>query len=340
MPDAASRDKAKAARNVGRTQALRSPMDPTFAEQPILNDPVALAELARTVRDTGYQFVTPTPASHARVNGRPGGAWAADLRDVFGWSRPFRAGTVPPAVQDAMARAGVLAACNDGFRSLVRLSCLDGAVFLHSAYPTEAANAVFFGPDTYRFAQAILAAVDRPVMRAVDIGCGAGPGAILIARAHPSAEVFAVDINDAALCLTRANAAVAGVAVHAVHSDLLTAVPGSFDLIVSNPPYLVDPAARAYRHGGGDLGADLSLAILDAGISRLAPGGTLILYSGAAIVAGADPLRNAAAARLSSSGLSWSYREMDPDVFGEELEGGAYAQADRIAAVVLTVHKN
>ncbi len=308
---------------------------PTPPHQPVAD----LADLARAVQATGYAFVTPTPASHARVNARPGAEWAATLRDVFGWSRPFRTGTVSPGIHALMARAGVLAPHGDGWRSLVRLSCLDGLLFMHSAYPTEAADAVFFGPDTYRFAQAILAVRGRPVARAVDIGCGAGPGAILIARDHPQAAVFAVDINDAALRLTEANAAVAGVAVQAVHSDLLSALPGEFDLIVSNPPYLVDPGERAYRHGGGDLGAGLSLAILDAGIGRLAPGGMLLLYTGAAIMDGADPLRKAAEGRLASSGLSWTYREMDPDVFGEELEGGAYASADRIAAVVLTVSR-
>ena len=239
-------------------------------------DTTALVDLARAVQATGYEFVTPTPATHARVNARPGSDWARNLRDVFGWSRPFRDGLLP----------------------------------------------------------------DRAVVRAVDIGCGAGPGAILIARDHPLANVFAVDINDGALALTRANAVLAGVKVEALHSDLLSALPGSFDLIVANPPYLVDPAARAYRHGGGEWGGALSLAILDAAIDRLAPGGTLLLYTGAAIVDGEDPLRTAAATRLAGSGLIWSYREVDPDVFGEELDGGAYATADRIAAVVLTARKS
>ena len=302
-------------------------------------DTNALVDLARLVQGTGYRFVTPTPATHARVNARAGSEWASDLRDVFGWSRPFRTGTLPQPIVDAMAAAGVLVPEADGWRSLVRLSSLDGLLFLHSAYPTVEADAVFFGPDTYRFAQAIGGVMDHAVGRAVDIGCGAGPGAVLIARGHPAASVFAVDINDGALALTRANAALAGVAVEAVHSDLLSAVSGSFDLIVANPPYLVDPAARAYRHGGGEWGGALSLAILDTAIDRLAPGGTLLLYTGAAIVAGEDPLRSAAATRLSNSGLVWSYREVDPDVFGEELDGGAYATADRIAAVVLTVRK-
>lgn len=295
-----------------------------------------LAAFAQAVLGGGYRFVTPTPATHARVVARPGRAWARDLRDVFGWSLPFRAEVVPPGVLQAMREADALAPHEDGWRATLRLSTLDGLGFLHSAYPTVQADAVFFGPDTYRFAAAIEGVLGRPVRRAVDIGCGAGPGAVLVARAHPEAEVLAVDINDAALRLTRANAALAGVAVQAVHSDLLEGAPGAFDLIVANPPYMADPAGRAYRDGGGELGASLSLKILGTAIERLAPGGTLLLYTGAAMVDGADPFHDAADGMLAGTGLDWAYREMDPDVFGEELETGAYAGAERIAAVVLT----
>ena len=300
-----------------------------------------LLELARAVQSTGYAFTTPTPATHARVNARLGSACAQDLAGVFGWSRPFHEGVVSPGILALMGEAGVLISGDTGLRSAVRLSSLDGLLFVHSAYPTTAADSVFFGPDTYRFARAILAQLDRgiPVRRAVDIGCGAGPGAILAARAYPDAEVLAVDINPAALRMTRVNAALAGVRVAAVNSDLLSVVPGPFDLIVSNPPYLVDPDARAYRHGGGPLGAGLSLAILDAALGRLAPGGTLLLYTGAAIVNRTDPVKMAAIAHIGGSGASWTYEELDPDVFGEELSGGAYTAADRIAAVALTVKK-
>ena len=300
----------------------------------------ALTALLRAVQATGYRFVTPTPETHARVNRRAGCAWATDLRGVFGWSRPFRAGVLPREIMAAAEAAGVLEAVEGGYRSLVRISSLDGLSFLHSAYPTVAADSVFFGPDTYRFANAIEAGMaGRLVRRAVDIGCGAGPGAVLVARGHPGAEVFAVDINARALRFTRANAEVAGVGVRAVESDLLSGVAGVFDLVVANPPYMADPGCRAYRDGGGALGAGLSLAIVDAAVERLAPGGMLLLYTGAAVVNGDDPFRNAAALRLAGSGLDWRYRELDPDVFGEELEGGAYAEADRIAAVLLTVQK-
>ncbi len=301
----------------------------------------ALLALARAVRATGYAFTTPTPATHARVNARPGTETALTLRDVFGWSRSFDAGVVGPDILELMRSAGVLLTAETGMRSAIRLSSLDGLLFLHSAFPTTASDAVFFGPDTYRFARAVLAHLKdgRSVRRAVDIGCGGGAGAILVARAHPEAEVVAVDINPAALLLTEANAALAGVRVSAVESNLLSSAPGSFDLIVSNPPYLVDPGERAYRHGGGPLGAGLSLAILDTALERLAPGGTLLLYTGAAIVNGEDPFKHAVAARLAGSGFGWTYEEIDPDVFGEELERGAYTGADRIAAVLLTVTK-
>jgi SAM-dependent methyltransferase len=300
-----------------------------------------LLQMARAVQATGYAFTTPTPATHARVNARPSSAWAQDLAGVFGWSRPFREDVVPAEILGLMQEAEVLHIGDVGLRSAVRLSSLNDLLFVHSAYPTTAADSVFFGPDTYRFARAILAHLKGgvPVRRAVDVGCGAGPGATLLARAHPGAEVLAVDINPSALRMTRVNAALAGVQVAAVDSNLLSAIPGSFDLIVSNPPYLVDPDARAYRHGGGPLGAGLSLAILNAALERLAPGGTLLLYTGAAIVNGTDPLKMAAIAQIGGSGASWTYEELDPDVFGEELGGGAYAAADRIAAVVLTVKK-
>ncbi len=307
-----------------------------------LNDLDAkLLELARAVQDTGYTFTTPTPATHARVNARASSAWAQDLAGVFGWSRPFREGLLPPGILALMREAGVLVSGDGGLRSTIRLSSLDGLLFVHSAYPTTAADSVFFGPDTYRFARAILAQLEQggPVRRAVDIGCGAGPGAILVARTRPDAEVLAVDINASALRMTRVNAVLAGAQAAAVNSNLLSDVAGSFDLIVANPPYLIDPGARAYRHGGGPLGAGLSLAILNTALERLSPGGTLLLYTGAAIVNGTDPFKMAALAQIGGSGASWTYEELDPDVFGEELDGGAYAAADRIAAVVLTIKK-
>jgi hypothetical protein len=61
------------------------------------------------------------------------------------------------------------------------------------------------------------------------------------------------------------------------------------------------------------------------------------LYTGAPVVKGRDIFLHGVEQRLSKSALSWSYRELDPDVFGEEIGVGAYTRVERIAAVGLTV---
>lgn len=303
----------------------------------------ALLRLATALKNCGYRFTAVTPATHARVNSRAGNRWATDIEGVFGWSRPFRADLLPQPLFGLMGAAGVASRHGDGWRSLVRMSTLRGELFVHSAYPTADTDAVFFGPDTYRFTSALadhLALRNDPVRRVVDIGCGAGPGAIVVALARPDAEVIAVDINEAALRLAAINARLAFTSnVVPCHSNLLAAVGGEFDLIVANPPYLLDPTERAYRHGGGGLGEGLSLAIVDVAMERLAPGGTLLLYTGAAIVGGVDYFCAAIRARLDRVDMDWDYREIDPDVFGEELLEPAYAETDRIAAVLFTMTK-
>lgn len=298
----------------------------------------ALMELGIALQALGYRFVTPTPATIERVTARPAKARAQTLHDVFGWNRPFAADLLPPALHATMARAGIVRQHADGLRSALRVSSIGEQLFFHSSYPTDDKDAVFFGPDTYRFVRAVQAGLDAlatPPARCIDIGCGAGAGAALLAQLLPQAHVIGSDINERALALTRVNAALAGVQVLAMRSDLLADVPGQFDLIIANPPYLVDDSERSYRHGGGELGSGLSLAIVDAAIERLAPGGTLMLYTASAIVGGRDALREAAGARLQRAGLDWHYEEIDPDVFGEELLRPAYAQVDRLAAVCL-----
>jgi SAM-dependent methyltransferase len=300
-----------------------------------------LLELARTVEKTDYCFTTITPESHRRVNARHGNDEALDLRDVFGWSRRFDPAILPEGLFALMQAAGAVVADGERWRSCVRLSTIGDLLFVHSAFPTEAGDAVFFGPDTYRFVAAMrqeIACGTLPLWRrAVDLGCGSGAAGIVLARDNPEGSVVLTDINPAALRFAAINAALAKVANVAVHqANLLDGVDGELDLVVANPPYLLDPAKRLYRHGGGARGEGLSLAIVDAALARLTPGGTLLLYTGTAIVGGLDPFREAVAVRLAGSGHSWRYREIDPDVFGEEL---AHSDADRIAAVFLTLKK-
>lgn len=84
----------------------------------------------------------------------------------------------------------------------------------------------------------------------------------------------------------------------------------------------------------------LSLAIVDTARQRLAPGGTLVLYTGVAMPSGNDPFLQAIRQRLAGGHVEWMYNEIDPDVFGEELLEPPYADTERIAAVVLTMTLN
>lgn len=311
-------------------------------EEALGADDLALLHLGRRLQADGYRFITPTPLTHQRVIDRADGKSANTLRDVYGWSRAFDPGLLPVDEQWQLLQAGVLEEGEHGrLKSRVRWSSLDDLLFAHSAFPTEAADSVFFGPDTYRFAQLIHAHLQQnfaPIRRAVDIGCGAGVGAIVIARARREAEVLAVDINPAALRLTAVNAALAEVAnVRVETSDVLQDVDGTFDLIVANPPYMADPAERAYRHGGGAFGAQLSFRIVEQALVRLAPGGSLVLYTGVAMVEGRDPFLDAVIPYLETAQFGWTYHELDPDVFGEELLTPGYQRVERIAVVALIV---
>jgi len=300
----------------------------------------ALLTLLQALQEQDYRFTTCTPATHARVNARASNAQADSLAGVFGWSRPFTEALLTPSLLAQMKAAQVLEMQSGLHHSGVRVSSLGDQLLLHSAFPTGAADAVFFGPDSYRFARAIQAFLRqpqaRPIKRVADIGCGAGPGALSVALARPDAEVLALDINPTALQYTRVNAAFAAAEnVHVQHSNLLNDVSGEFDLIVANPPYMADAERRAYRDGGGELGLGLTNAIVEASLSRLATGGSLLLYSGVAITAAGDPFAAWLQRQLDDRQWCWSYEELDPDVFGEELDQPGYEGVERIAAVQL-----
>ncbi|HUE92252.1 class I SAM-dependent methyltransferase [Pseudomonas sp.] len=300
---------------------------------------IALLNLGAALQSRGYHFTATTPATHQHVNQRPGNEEARSLTDIFGWSRPFRREILDSEIFELMGKANILEAHGEHWISQVRWASLGDQLYVHSRFPTSDANAVFFGPDTYRFVRMLrdhLQGDAAQLQRIVDIGCGAGPGALTAARLRPQAEVLALDINELALAFTSVNAHLGGISnLVTAHSDLLRDVEGTFDLIIANPPYLLDAEQRVYRHGGGNHGAGLSLKIFDAALQRLAPGGTLLLYTGVAIFDGQDPFLSAVRLSLVDLGWDWFYEEIDPDVFAEELEKPDYIHADRIACVAL-----
>ena len=71
-------------------------------------DAGALVALIEALKRLGYTFTTVTPSTHERVNRRPCAEQARNLRDVFGWSRPFDEGSVRGrGVNSRTALAGI-----------------------------------------------------------------------------------------------------------------------------------------------------------------------------------------------------------------------------------------
>jgi hypothetical protein len=299
----------------------------------------ALVQLGLCLRQQGYQFTTTTPATHERVLARDKGdtsvggvRLALDLRDVFGWSRPFARSLLSPQLFGLLERTGQLRNVGAYYQSGLRFSSLGDLLLAHSAYPTAAADSIFFGPDTYRFCD-LLTRWASKADAVVDIGCGSGAGGLWLAHMQARREVILTDINPHALSVARANAALAGIEVRTLESDLFAALPELPPLCIANPPYMRDAQHRAYRDGGGLHGEGLSIRIAKEWLARALPGQTLILYTGSAIVEGRDPIRGQIAAMAAAHGAEFDGLELDPDVFGEELSLSNYADVDRIAAV-------
>lgn len=322
----------------------------------VTNTERSLRYLLTQIATTGYRFITPTPLTHHRFLDRCSSSETRTLRDIFGWNRVFQRDDVSPSMLTAMTNAGVISddasalSIIENLRSNVRIASIESDLFLHSAFPTTDEASVFFGPDTYRFvrfvgnffrtncATTISHAQPRP-WRILDIGCGSGAGGIVAARACANlghdVTLTLADISAQALTFAAINAAFANITATTILSDGVHNISGDFDLIIANPPYLHDQTKRLYRHGGERLGRALSVRLATESLGRLAPGGTLLLYTGVVIVGGIDGLLAELQMPLHQSECQWSYAEIDPDVFGEELEQPAYRHAERIAAVGL-----
>jgi methylase of polypeptide subunit release factors len=303
---------------------------------------LALTTLGLMLRSEGYQFVAITPATHRLVIDRLPGP--TTLQSIFGWNRPFERDAIDEGIFNLLIEADALAEKSGRYKSTVRFATIGDLLFVHSGFPTVEQDAVFFGPDTYRFARLLRSSLADlgtvEPLRLVDIGSGSGAGGIIAARLlGQQTDLVLADINRKALEFSAINAAVNELPARTMFSDVFEGIEGGADIIVANPPYLVDDEKRLYRHGGGELGIALALRIAEQSLTRLSPGGRLILYTGTPIIEGTDPFFRSLLPLLQLQTSQFSYEEIDPDVFGEELSRHAYLGADRIAAVGLTVIK-
>jgi methylase of polypeptide subunit release factors len=116
--------------------------------------------------------------------------------------------------------------------------------------------------------------VRAPVDRALDLGTGCGVQALHLA-AH-AGSVVATDVNARALAMARLTAQLAEVDVDVRDGDLFEPVAGErFDLVVSNPPFVVSPATgeRLVYRDSGLPGDELVRRLLTTVPDHLSPGG-------------------------------------------------------------------
>ncbi len=149
----------------------------------------------------------------------------------------------------------------------------------------------------------IVTGAPSPPLRVADVGTGSGCLAVALAHELPHAEIVATDISAAALDVARRNATRHAVSdrVRFLQTDLLDGIPLSplatrhsplsFDLIVSNPPYIArnesatlprevrdhEPHAALF---GGPTGVEIYARLIEQAAALLRPRGILVLELG------------------------------------------------------------
>ncbi|MEO7329820.1 MAG: methyltransferase domain-containing protein [Minicystis sp.] len=161
-----------------------------------------------------------------------------------------------------MLAAGLLTRVPEGLVSPFVLSVFND-LFILSDDLVHGEDAVMgFGETTIELCRASYPA--RPLESALDLGCGSGTAALVLASAVK--RVVGTDINPRAVALARVNAALNGIGnVEFRVGDLFAPVAGErFDLVVSQPPFIPRPegAGEAVFLYGGARGDELSRSLL------------------------------------------------------------------------------
>ncbi|UCD04653.1 MAG: peptide chain release factor N(5)-glutamine methyltransferase [candidate division WOR-3 bacterium] len=143
-------------------------------------------------------------------------------------------------------------------------------------------------PETEYFVELIMKRMHKDPSRILEIGTGTGAISIALASSYPGARILATDISSRAIENARQNIRKCGLEqrVLLVRSDAYSGIRGSFDLIVSNPPYI--PRSRIHHLpksvkdfepvlalDGGNLGTELTERLILGGLDRISNGGAM-----------------------------------------------------------------
>lgn len=158
--------------------------------------------------------------------------------------------------------------------------------------------------------------------RVVDLGTGSGAIAGSIAQEVPDAEVFAVELSEFAHAWAERNLETLGVhLVRGDFTDAFTEHDGTFDVVVTNPPYIPNDAvpreAEVADHdpdialyGGSADGLRLPLAAAASGARLLKPGGYFVMEHA--------EVQAASLARIFSTDPRWESVHTHQDLTGRD----------------------
>ena len=150
-------------------------------------------------------------------------------------------------------------------------------------------------PETEGLVEAVAQRLTAAPQRILDLGTGTGALALALAKAYPESRVTAIDTSADALALAQENAQANGLAerVRCVRSAWFEALGAeeTFDVIVSNPPYLTqaevdeaEPEVRDHEPRSALVAKDDGLAdlnsLLEGALGRLSPGSFIALETG------------------------------------------------------------
>jgi SAM-dependent methyltransferase len=200
-----------------------------------------------------------------------------------------RSALAPLSIEE-LAVLGLVERAETHVRPLVALAVVEGLVLARDrpdpvTFAVQPDHVLGVSPPALLLAHLT---VRRTGGRVLDLGCGGGVQALLAARHAES--VVGTDLNPRALAFARFNARLNGVRnVEWREGDLYSPVAGErFDLVVSNPPYVVSPESWLLFRDGGGAGDGICARIVAGLGSHLAEGGFATVLANWALGEGED----------------------------------------------------
>ncbi|HET7465468.1 MAG TPA: methyltransferase [Candidatus Dormibacteraeota bacterium] len=256
------------------------------------DDPTHVAQLRSALWSAGYntgkvsemlgadgQHLQPDPAQAVLLRRQlPAGKPLSTLIQLFILTLPVSrhdaAAALAPLSLDSARQLGLVQEFGDHVEGAVRITPYERFLFASSRVPdmdaVERDHVMGITRSSINLANLT---IRRPVDLTLDLGCGTGFQSLFASR-H-SSKVIATDINPLAIRFTRFNARLNAVDnIECREGSFMEPVAGEqFDLIVSNPPFVISPDTNFLFRDSGLPGDDLSRQVLADVAGALREGG-------------------------------------------------------------------